>query len=173
MPVRRLARMAGIGVDRMGALADRLADPRVLRLENLDTDLRPPSGVVEVTRNAAGLDDANSYLPFVGSDDLRRAATEHVARASGVTYDWSASTVITAGGLNGVLNTLLAVLEPGDEVVLADPIYVGLVNRVRLAGGAEVCDGSIDVVCACGRAIRIVCEYENQPSNAVMGGPQQ
>jgi aspartate/methionine/tyrosine aminotransferase len=122
----------------MGARADRLADPRVLRLENLDTDLRPPSGVVDVTRNAADRDDANSYLPFIGSDELRRAATEHVTRSSGVTYDWNASAVITAGGLNGVLNTLLAILEPGDEVVLADPIYVGLINRVRLAGGVPV-----------------------------------
>ena len=40
-----------------------------------------------------------------------------------------------AGGLNGILNTLLATVEPGQEVVLCDPIYAGLVNRVRLAGG--------------------------------------
>ena len=40
-----------------------------------------------------------------------------------------------AGGLNGILNILLATVEPGQEVVLADPIYAGLVNRIRLAGG--------------------------------------
>ncbi len=40
-----------------------------------------------------------------------------------------------AGGLNGVLNVLLAVVEPGREVVVADPVYAGLVNRIRLAGG--------------------------------------
>ncbi|HSI93601.1 MAG TPA: pyridoxal phosphate-dependent aminotransferase, partial [Jiangellaceae bacterium] len=39
------------------------------------------------------------------------------------------------GGLNGVLNTLLATVEPGDEVVIGDPAYAGLVNRIRLAGG--------------------------------------
>jgi aspartate/methionine/tyrosine aminotransferase len=43
--------------------------------------------------------------------------------------------VVTAGGLNGILNALLATVEPGDEVVLVDPIYAGLVNRIRLAGG--------------------------------------
>ena len=37
----RLAEMPGIGVDRMGNAADALADPTVLRLENLDTDIRP------------------------------------------------------------------------------------------------------------------------------------
>lgn len=130
--------MAGIGVDRMGAAADRSGDPSILRLENLDTDLRPPAGVVEATREAAGLDSANSYLPFLGTDDLRHAATDLVSRLAGVDYDWNRSTVICAGGLTGILNVLLAILEPGDEVVLPDPIYIGLVNRVRLAGGVPV-----------------------------------
>ncbi|MFQ5528583.1 MAG: aspartate aminotransferase, partial [Thermoanaerobaculia bacterium] len=89
MPVSRLSGMVGIGVDRMGSLADRAGDPELLRLENLDTDLRPPAGVVEATRNAAGDDDANSYLPFLGFDDLRRAAAELVSKTSGVEYDWN------------------------------------------------------------------------------------
>ena len=135
MTVSRLAGMVGIGVDKMGAAADLAGDPSILRLENLDTDLRPPPGVVEATREAADRDDANSYLPFLGTDELRRAAAALVSRASGVEYDWNRSTLITAGGLAGIFNVLLAVLEPGDEVVLTDPIYVGLTNRVRLAGG--------------------------------------
>ncbi len=138
MPVSRLAGMAGIGVDRMAGLADRSRNPEILRLENLDTDLRPPPGVVRATRDAAGRDDANSYLPFLGADGLRRAAAALVSRTSGVDYDWNATTIVSAGGLNGVLDVLLAVLEPGDEVVLPDPIYIGLVNRVRLAGGVPV-----------------------------------
>jgi aspartate/methionine/tyrosine aminotransferase len=130
--------MAGIGVDRMGQLADLSNDPAVLRLENLDIDLRPPAGVVEATQRAATLDAANSYLPFYGSNDLRRAAAELVGRLSGVRYNWKESTIITAGGLNGILNVLLAIVDPGDEVILPDPIYIGLVNRVRLAGGIPV-----------------------------------
>ncbi len=43
--------------------------------------------------------------------------------------------MITCGGMEGLLNTMLALVDPGDEVVLTDPIYAGLVNRVRLAGG--------------------------------------
>ena len=43
--------------------------------------------------------------------------------------------MITCGGTEGVLDVLLATVDPGDEVVLTDPIYAGLVNRVRLAGG--------------------------------------
>ncbi|MEM9552862.1 MAG: pyridoxal phosphate-dependent aminotransferase [Acidobacteriota bacterium] len=147
MTVSRLAGMAPIGVDRMGDLADGAADPEMLRLENLDTDLRPPAGVEEATRAAVGRDDANSYLPFVGHDATRRAAAALVSRTSGVDYDWRTTTLISNGGLSGILDVLLALLEPGDEVVLVDPIYIGLVNRVRLAGGVprfarcEVVDG--------------------------------
>jgi aspartate/methionine/tyrosine aminotransferase len=138
MPVSRLSGMAGIGVDRMGNLADQSQDGAILRLENLDTDLRPPPGVEEATRRAVGEDDANSYLPFLGADALRQAAAALVSRLSGVEYDWRNSTIVSAGGLNGILNVLLALLEPRDEVILTDPIYIGLVNRVRLAGGVPV-----------------------------------
>jgi aspartate/methionine/tyrosine aminotransferase len=50
-------------------------------------------------------------------------------------YDPATECVSTAGGLNGVLNTLLATVEPGDEVVICEPAYAGLINRIRLAGG--------------------------------------
>ena len=66
------------------------------------------------------------------------AAAALVSRLSGVSYNWSDSTIICAGGLNGILNVLLALLEDGDEVVMTDPIYIGLINRVRLAGGVPV-----------------------------------
>ena len=134
----RLKDIPGIGVDRMGNAADALADPAILRLENLDTDLRPHPAALEATRRAVDLDPANSYLPFLGQDRLRRAATAHVARLSGIDYDWRRSCVISAGGCSGVLNTLLATIDPGDKVVLTSPIYAGLVNRVRLAGGVLV-----------------------------------
>ena len=135
MPVSRLEHITKIGVEQMGDLADSLDDPDVLRLENLDTNIPPPASAVAFTRNAAGDDDANSYLPFFGLDSLRQAASMLVSRQSGQDYDWKTECVISAGGLCGIFNTLLAVLEPGDEVLLTDPTYVGLINRVRLAGG--------------------------------------
>ncbi len=135
MSVSRLDHITPIGVAQMGELADSLDDPAVLRLENLDTDLRPPRSALDFTRDAVDDDDANSYLPFFGLDSIRRAAAGLVGRQSGLEYDWKTECVISAGGLSGVLNVLLATLEPGDEVLMTDPIYVGLINRVRLAGG--------------------------------------
>ncbi len=128
--------MAGIGVDRVGAAADELAagDPSILRLENLDTDVPPPAAAIAVTRESAGADEANSYLPFLGQARLRRAVAALVTRCAGVPVDWHSQVIVTAGGLNGLLVTLLAVLDAGDEVILTDPTYIGMINRVRLAG---------------------------------------
>ncbi|MUK01651.1 aminotransferase class I/II-fold pyridoxal phosphate-dependent enzyme [Vibrio cholerae] len=135
MPVSRLQHIPGIGVDAMGDRADASADGSLLRLENLDTDIRPPVISLSRTIEAIGEDSANSYLPFQGAVGLRVAAAAHVGRAAGRSYEPTTECVVTAGGLNGVLNTLLAVVEPGDEVVIVDPIYAGLINRIRLAGG--------------------------------------
>lgn len=135
MTVTRLRDIPGIGVDVVGDEADARHDPEILRLENLDTDIRPPEVALAATRAAVEDDAANSYLPFQGRASLRIAAAEHVGRLAGRTYDPDTECVSVAGGLNGVLNTLLATVEPGQEVVLCDPIYAGLVNRVLLAGG--------------------------------------
>lgn len=135
MSVSRLQHITKIGVEQMGDLADSLGDAEVLRLENLDTNILPPASAIKHTKDATEDDDANSYLPFFGFDSLRQAASILVGRQSGQDYDWKTECLISAGGLSGILNTLLAVLEPGDEVLLSDPTYVGLINRVRLAGG--------------------------------------
>ena len=135
MPASRLQHITKIGVEDMGELADQLDDSSLLRLENLDTDLRPPASALAATRAAVDSDAANSYLPFLGLDSTRRAAAELVGRQAGIDYDWRTQSLISAGGLSGILNVLLATINPGDEVLMTDPIYVGLINRVRLAGG--------------------------------------
>jgi len=131
---RRLERIAGIGVDKMGALADAMG-PDYLRLENLDTDIPPDPEAVRRTGAALSRDEANSYLPFGGQIALREAAAAHVSRLSGVTYSGERNCIISAGGLSGILNVILATVEVGDEVIVTDPTYVGLTNRIRLAGG--------------------------------------
>ena len=101
MSVSRLEHITKIGVEQMGDLADSLKDPSILRLENLDTNIPPPAEAVEFTRNAIGDDDANSYLPFLGLDSLRQAATSLVGRQSGCDYDWKTVVVSTVQHENG------------------------------------------------------------------------
>ena len=130
----RLQSIAGIGVDRMGSRAD-LSSRDLLRLENLDVDIPPDPEVVARTRSAAETDSDNSYLPFVGQEQLRKTAARHVSKLAGLDYDGNRNCVICAGGLSGILNVLLATTEVGQEVIVTDPTYAGLINRIRLAGG--------------------------------------
>lgn len=136
--VSRLAQVPGIGVDRMGNAADAAHDTNILRLENLDTDIPPPSIAIETTKQAIELDVNNSYLPFLGQDELRKAATQRVSKVSQTEYDWQSECIISAGGMSGILNCLLATLEPGDEVIITDPTYAGIINRIRIANGIPI-----------------------------------
>jgi aspartate/methionine/tyrosine aminotransferase len=131
-PVARLSDIPGFGIDRVAAAAG--DDPEVLRLENLDTDVPPPAAAVEATRAALGEDDANSWLPFNGREDLKEAVVAYVERRGGPQYDPRREVVITCGEGEAMLDALLFLTDPGDEVILTDPTYAGMLNRVRLAG---------------------------------------
>src|SRR4029450_8062953 len=77
MSVRRLEGIPGFHTDRVAAAAG--DDPDVLRLENLDTDIPPPAEAMEATRAAIGEDEANSWLPVTGRDDLKDAVGAVIA----------------------------------------------------------------------------------------------
>lgn len=132
MGVTRLAQIPGFGIDRVAAAAG--SDPDVLRLENLDTDIPPPQAAVEATRAAIGEDEANSWLPFSGRDDLKEAVAAHIGRRGGPTYDASRQIIISCGEGDAMLDALLCLTDPGDEVIVTDPTYAGMLNRVRLVG---------------------------------------
>ena len=134
MRVRRLDGIPGFSIDRVAAAAG--DDPEVLRLENLDTDVAPPAAAVEATRAAVGEDEANSWLPFTGRDDLKDAVAAYVERRGGPRYDGRREIVITSGEGDAMLDALLCLTDPGDEVILTDPTYAGMLNRVRLVGAS-------------------------------------
>ncbi len=137
MTLRRPARLqhiAGIGVDRMGSLADE-SGKDFLRLENLDTDIPPDAEAITRTREGATRHSDNSYLPFIGQRHLRDVVARFATAQSGISYSGERNCIISAGGLSGILNVLLATVDIGDEVIVTDPTYIGLVNRIHLAGG--------------------------------------
>jgi N-succinyldiaminopimelate aminotransferase len=130
--MRRLQGIPGFGIDRVAEAAG--SDPDVLRLENYDTDVPPHPDAVEATRAAIGLDEANSYLPFSGRDELKEAVADLIARRGGPEYDPHSEIVITQGEGDGLVNALLALTDPADEVILTDPTYAGMYQRVRVVG---------------------------------------
>jgi aspartate/methionine/tyrosine aminotransferase len=135
----RLRAVRGFGIDRVAAAADAPAEARlewpVLRMENLDTDLQLPPEAVSVTAENLTSPKSNSWLPFTGDLDLRAAVSEFLAARAGHRYDPEREIVITSGGMEGLLDVVLAVVDPADEVIVTDPTYAGIVNRVHLAGG--------------------------------------
>ena len=132
MGVRRLEHIPGFNIDRVAAAAGQ--DPDVLRLENLDTDLRPPQAAIDATKAAIDEPEGNSWLPFTGRDDLKEGIAAFIERRGGPRYDGQREIVITSGEGTAMLDALFCLTDPGDEVVLTDPTYAGMINRVRLVG---------------------------------------
>jgi aspartate/methionine/tyrosine aminotransferase len=136
---KRLDPIRGFGIDRVAAAADQpaRANPawRVLRMENLDTDLPLPPEAVGVTARSLETPEANSWLPFTGDLHLREAIAAFIAGRTGHPYDPEREIVITCGGMEALLNALLVTVDEDDEVVVTDPTYAGIVNRIHLAGG--------------------------------------
>jgi N-succinyldiaminopimelate aminotransferase len=133
---KRIADVRGFGIDRTAKAAEAVRSGwPVLRMENLDTDLPLPPEAIPETISGLEKPASNSWLPFTGDLDLRAAIADFTAERTGHRYDPEREVVVTSGGTSAILDVLLATVDPGDEVLLTDPTYAGIVNRVRLAGG--------------------------------------
>ena len=133
---QRLKDVRGFGIDRLAEAAE--AHDDVLRLENLDTDLPLPPEAIPETIRGLETPEANSWLPFTGDRGLRAAISDFLAERTGRRYDPEREIIVTSGGTTAILEIMLAIVDPGDEVLLTDPTYAGIVNRARLAGGTPL-----------------------------------
>lgn len=79
----------------------------------------------------------NQYPSMFGIPDLRQAVAEHAARFYGLEVDWAAETMVTSGGTEALASALLGLLEPGDEVVLFEPLYDSYLPIIRRGGAVE------------------------------------
>jgi aspartate/methionine/tyrosine aminotransferase len=77
----------------------------------------------------------NQYPPMPGLPELREAVARHYARRQGLDLDWTREVTITSGATEALACAFLALIEPGDEVVLFQPLYDAYVPMVRRAGG--------------------------------------
>jgi N-succinyldiaminopimelate aminotransferase len=104
---------------------------------NLGQGFPDDNGPEDVRRKAAEavINESNQYPPMLGLPQLRRAVAEHYRRFQNVALDWEREVMVTSGGTEALAASLLALIEPGDEVVLIQPIYDAYLPLVRLAGG--------------------------------------
>lgn len=84
-------------------------------------DIPPPAEAMQATRAAIGQDEADSWPPFTGSDDLEEAVAAFIERRDGLRYDGRREIVITCGGGDAMVDALFRLTDPGDEEILTDP----------------------------------------------------
>jgi N-succinyldiaminopimelate aminotransferase len=97
-------------------------------------DYPGPPEVLDVARAAIGT-AADQYPPGPGRQELREAIAAHHQRFTGLTYDPADEVLVTAGATEALAAALLALLDPGDEVVLFEPMYDSYAAAVAMAGG--------------------------------------
>ncbi len=83
----------------------------------------------------ATMDGPNQYPPMVGLLSLREAVAAHYARHQGLSLDPETQVVVTSGATEALAASILALVRPGDEVVLFQPLYDAYLPLVKLAGG--------------------------------------
>jgi aspartate/methionine/tyrosine aminotransferase len=96
-----------------------------------DTD--GPADVLQAAADAL-MDGRNQYPPMTGVPELRQAVAATNARFYGLEVDPAREVVVTSGATEAITASLMAVLDPGDEVVLIEPLYDTYAPVVRLLG---------------------------------------
>ena len=100
---------------------------------DFDCDPRLLDAVNEAMR--AGL---NQYPPMAGVPVLREAVAAKIESLYGRRYDPGSEITITAGATQAIITAILAIVHPGDEVVVLDPCYDSYEPNIELAGGRAV-----------------------------------
>jgi aspartate/methionine/tyrosine aminotransferase len=107
------------------------------RAINLGQGFPDTEGPEAIRRRAAEavLTGSNQYPPMQGLPQLREAVAAHYRRWQGLDLDWRGEVTVTSGGTEALACAFLALIEPGDEVVLFQPLYDSYLPMVRRAGG--------------------------------------
>ena len=103
---------------------------------NLGQGFPDDPGPLDLRRRAAEavVDGWNQYPPMMGLPELRRAVADHYGRFQGLALSVE-DVMVTSGATEALAGALLALIEPGDEVVLFQPMYDAYLPLVRRAGG--------------------------------------
>ncbi len=96
-------------------------------------DTEGPREIVEAAQRFLG-DNRNQYAPLAGLPELREAVARANARFYRLDVDPATEIVITSGATEGLFVSLAALLDPGDEVVLIEPLYDTYVPAIRMLG---------------------------------------
>ncbi|MFF0080092.1 pyridoxal phosphate-dependent aminotransferase [Streptomyces canus] len=132
---RRLAEFGTTIFAEMSALALRTGS---INLGQGFPDTDGPEEVREAAVRALRDGRGNQYPPGPGVPELRTAVAAHQERRYGLAYDPDTEVLVTAGATEAIAAALLALVEPGDEVVAFEPYYDSYAACIAMAGGTRV-----------------------------------
>lgn len=132
---RRLAEFGTTIFAEMSALALRTGS---INLGQGFPDTDGPEEVREAAVRALRDGRGNQYPPGPGIPELRTAIAAHQERRYGLSYDPDTEVLVTAGATEAIAATLLALLEPDDEVIAFEPYYDSYAACIAMAGGTRV-----------------------------------
>ncbi len=135
----RLADIPFAGIRKVFEKAARLEaqGKKVIHFEIGRPDFDTPAHIKEAAKKALDKGFVH-YTPNLGTLDLRQSLSESLKKYKNLTYDPLTEIMVTAGGQEAMYLSLMALLEPGDEVLIPDPGYSQFTTCVRLAGGVAV-----------------------------------
>ncbi|MEU6445988.1 pyridoxal phosphate-dependent aminotransferase [Streptomyces sp. NPDC046979] len=132
---RRLAEFGTTIFAEMSALAVRTG---AINLGQGFPDTDGPEEVREAAVRALRDGHGNQYPPGPGVPELRAAVAGHQQRRYGLSFDPDTEVLVTAGATEAIAASLLALLEPGDEVIALEPYYDSYAACIAMAGGTRV-----------------------------------
>jgi aspartate/methionine/tyrosine aminotransferase len=129
----RLAALQPTAVNRALSEARQLqqAGKQLVSLMRGQPDSATPSAIVEAAKRALGA-GRTGYADIQGEPDLRLAVAEKLKRDNGLHYDPASEILVTDGATFGIYAALGALVQPGDEVLLPDPIYDAYASVIAL-----------------------------------------
>jgi aspartate/methionine/tyrosine aminotransferase len=103
---------------------------------NLGQGFPDTDGPLDILTEAmlATKNQSNQYPPMMGIPELRQAAAAHSKIFYDIDLDWESQTIVTSGATEAIAACLFGLIEPGDEVVLIEPLYDCYLPIVRRAG---------------------------------------
>ncbi len=107
---------------------------------NLGQGFPDVDGPEDVRRAAAEatIEGPNQYPSMMGIPELRQAVAAHNARFYGLDVDWQSEVLVTSGATEALAACLMGVLNPGDRIVLFEPLYDSYIPICRLIGAEPV-----------------------------------
>ncbi len=118
-------------------MAQQAAGRRVLRLEVGDTDFNTPPHIRKAIEDALESGKTH-YPPSTGLPGLREAALKKVREENHLPIKDADHVLVTIGGMHGLYMTFSSMLNPGDEVILPDPMWSEIAEMIRRPGGVPV-----------------------------------